>query len=107
MGERQRIVAEALDVPPIDAVCSFDELTASIVDRDSPVAVAQQVEQRVRDAVGDRSTCTIGCAPNRWLARIAADLDKPSGLGTLSPSELTGRLPDLDVEELPGVGKRM
>ena len=47
VGERQRIVAEALDVLPIDAVCSFDELTASIVDRDSPVAVAQQVEQRV------------------------------------------------------------
>ena len=96
-----------LDVLPIDAVCSIDELVASIEDRDSPVAIAQQVKRRVRDAVGDRITCSIGCAPNRWLAKIAADLDKPNGLTVLSPSELPGRLLDLDIEELPSVGKRM
>ena len=103
----QRIVAAVLDVLPIDAICSIDELTASIGDRDSPVAVAQQVKQRVRDAVGDRITCSIGCAPNRWLAKIAAELDKPDGLTVLSPSELPGRLLDLDIEKLPGVGRRM
>ena len=104
---QQRIVAAVLDVLPIDAVCSIDELVASIEDRDSPVAIAQQVKRRVRDAVGDRITCSIGCAPNRWLAKVAADLDKPNGLTVLSPSELPGRLLDLDIEELPGVGKRM
>ena len=104
---QQRIVSAVLDVLPIDAVCSIDELVASIEDRDSPVAIAQQVKRRVRDAVGDRITCSIGCAPNRWLAKIAADLDKPNGLTVLSPSELPGRLLDLDIEELPGVGRRM
>ena len=104
---QQRIVAAILDVLPIDAVCSIDELVASIEDRDSPVAIAQQVKRRVRDAVGDRITCSIGCAPNRWLAKIAADFDKPNGLTVLFPSELPGRLLDLDIEELPGVGKRM
>ena len=104
---QQRIVAAILDVLPIDAVCSIDELVASIEDRDSPVVIAQRVKQRVRDAVGDRITCSIGCAPNRWLAKIAADFDKPNGLTVLSPSELPGRLLDLDIEELPGVGRRM
>ena len=104
---QQRIVSAVLDVLPIDAVCSIDELVASIEDRDSPVAIAQQVKRRVRDAVGDRITCSIGCAPNRWLAKIAADLDKPNGLTVLFPSELPCRLLDLDIEELPGVGKRM
>ena len=99
---QQRIVVAVLDVLPIDAVCSIDELVASIEDRDSPVAIAQQVKRRVRDAVGDRITCSIGCAPNRWLAKIAADLDKPNGLTVLFPSELPGRLLDLDIEELPG-----
>ena len=93
---QQRIVAAILDVLPIDAICSIDELVASIEDRDSPVAIAQHVKRRVRDAVGDRITCSIGCAPNRWLAKIAADLDKPNGLTVLSPSELPGRLLDLD-----------
>ena len=60
----QRIVAAILDVLPIDAICSIDELVASIEDRDSPVVIAQQVKRRVRDAVGDRITCSIGCAPN-------------------------------------------
>ena len=104
---QQRIVAAILDVLPIDAICSIDELVASIEDRDSPVAIAQHVKRRVRDAVGDRITCSIGCAPNRWLAKIAADLDKPNGLTVLSPSELPDRLLDLDIKELPGVGKRM
>ena len=104
---QQRIVVAVLSVLPIDAVCSIDELVASIEDRDSPVSIAQQVKRRVRDAVGDRITCSIGCAPNRWLAKIAADLDKPNGLTVLSPSELPGRLLGLDIEELPGVGKRM
>ena len=103
----QRIVTAALDVLPIDAVCSIDELAASIGDHDSPVAIAQQVKQHVRDAVGDRITCSIGCAPNRWLAKIAADLDKPNGLTVFSPSELPGRLLDLDIEGLPGIGRRM
>ena len=103
----QCIVAAILDVLPIDAVCSIDELVASVEDRDSPVAIAQHIKRRVRDAVGDRITCSIGCAPNRWLAKIAADLDKPNGLTVLSPNELPGRLLDLDIEGLPGVGKRM
>ena len=107
MRVHQRIVAAVLDVLPIDSVCSIDELVASIEDRDSPVVIAQQVKRRVRDAVGDRITCSIGCAPNRWLAKIAAELDKPNGLTVLSPSELPGRLLNLDIEELPGVGKRM
>ena len=71
----QRIVAAILDVLPIDVICSIDELVASIEDRDLPVVIAQQVKRRVRDAVGDRITCSIGCAPNRWLAKIdAADI---------------------------------
>ena len=71
-----RIVAAVLDVLPIDAVCSIDELAATVAPRDVPTALAHQIKQRLRDAVGDHITCSIGYAPNRWLAKIAADLDK-------------------------------
>ena len=97
----------SLDVLPIDAVCSIDEFTASLVDRDCPAVVAHQLKRHVRDAVGSRITCSVGAAPNRWLAKIAADLDKPNGLTVLQPSAMPGRLLDLDLADFPGIAKRL
>ena len=57
--------------------------------------------------MGDHITCSIGYAPNRWLAKIAADLDKPDGLTVLHPRDLPGRLLTLDLEDVPGVATRM
>ena len=102
-----RIVAAVLGVLPIDAVCSIDELAATVEPRDVPAALTHQIKQRLRDAVGDRITCSIGYAPNRWLAKIAADLDKPDGLTVLYPRDLPGRLLTLDLEDVPGVATRM
>ena len=51
----------------------------------------------MRYAVGDHITCPIGCAPNRWLARIGANLDEPDGLTVLYPRDLLGRLLTLDL----------
>ena len=102
-----RIVAAVLDVLPIDAVCSIDEFAATVEPRDSPTALTHQIKQRLRDAVGECVTCSIGYAPNRWLAKIAADLDKPDGLTVLHPRDLPGRLLTLDLEDLPGVATRM
>ena len=76
-------------------------------DRDHPEVIAGRIKQRVREAVGERITCSIGCAPNRWLAKIAADLDKPDGLTVLSPGGLPGPLLSIGLEALPGVGRRM
>ena len=106
-AHHHRIVAAVLDVLPIDAVCSIDELAATVAPRDVPAALAHQIKQRLRDAVGDHITCSIGYAPNRWLAKIAADLDKPDGLTVLHPRDLPGRLLTLDLEDLPGVATRM
>ena len=102
-----RIVAAVLDVLPIEAVCSIDEFAATVEPRDIPAALTHQIKQRLRDAVGDHITCSIGYAPNRWLAKIAADLDKPDGLTVLHPRDLPGRLLTLDLEDVPGVATRM
>ena len=104
---QQRLVVAVLSVLPIDVICSIDELAAVLEDRDCPEETAGRIKQRVREAVGKHITCSIGCAPNRWLAKIAADLDKPDGLTVLGPSDLPGRLLNIGLEELPGVGRRM
>ena len=104
---QQRVVAAVLSVLPIDVICSIDELAAVLGRRDGPEDVAGRIKQRVREAVGKRITCSIGCAPNRWLAKIAADLDKPDGLTVLGPGDLPGRLLEIGLEDLPGIGRRM
>ena len=104
---QQRVVVAVLSVVPIDVICSIDELAAVLEDRDRPEAIAGRIKQRVREAVGERITCSIGCAPNRWLAKIAADLDKPDGLTVLDPGGLPGPLLPIGLEALPGVGKRI
>ena len=102
-----RVVAAVLSVLPVDVVCSIDELAAVLGERDRPEEVAGRIKRRIRRAVGERITCSIGCAPNRWLAKIAADLDKPDGLTVLFPDDLPGPLLDLGLDALPGVGGRM
>ena len=102
-----RIVAAVLSVLPVDVVCSIDELAAVLGERDCPEEVAGRIKRRLRAAVGERITCSIGCAPNRWLAKIAADLDKPDGLTVLLPGDLPGPLLGLGLDALPGVGGRM
>ena len=103
----RRIIAAVLSVLPIDVVCSIDELAAVLGERDRPEEVAGRIKARVRAAVGERITCSIGCASNRWLAKIAAELEKPDGLTVLLPADLPGPLLGLGLEALPGVGKRM
>ena len=102
-----RAVAAVLSVLPVDVVCSIDELAAVLGKRDRPEEIAGRIKRRIRTAVGERITCSIGCAPNRWLAKIAAGLDKPDGLKVLLPGDLPGPLRHLGLEALPGVGRRM
>ena len=102
-----RIIAAVLSVLPVDVVCSIDELAAVLGERDRPEEVAGRIKHSIRAAVGERITCSIGCAPNRWLAKIAAGLDKPDGLKVLLPGDLPGPLLHLGLDALPGVGERM
>ncbi len=51
-------------------------------------------------------TCSVGCAPVRFLAKIASDLDKPDGLFILKHEQVQDFLHTLSVEKIPGVGKK-
>ena len=97
----QRIVAAILDVLPIGVICLIDALAAFLEKRDRPEEIAGRIKRRVRDAVGKHIACSIGCATNRWLAKIAADLDKPNGLTMLSPGDVPGRMLNLGLVPTP------
>ena len=56
----------------------------------------------MREATG--LSCSIGVAPNKLLAKIASELDKPDGLTVIPPGEARARLADLPMEKLCGRG---
>ena len=66
--------------------------------------IARELKQAVRDATG--LSCSIGLAPNKLIAKIASELDKPDGLAIITEHEIEARLWPLPVRRLHGVGPK-
>jgi DNA polymerase IV len=96
---------------PVDEILSIDEVACVLPsDHATPLparALAVRVKAAVRAHAGECLTCSIGLAPNPWLAKIASDLEKPDGLVVIEQSELPERLYGLELRDLPGVGSQM
>jgi DNA polymerase IV (archaeal DinB-like DNA polymerase) len=65
---------------------------------------AQKIKQDVKTQVG--ISFTIGVGPNKIIAKIACDSQKPDGLTVVKPEEAAGFLASLPVDRLLGVGKK-
>jgi len=82
---------------------SIDEAFLDVSGRD-PVAVARAIKQRIRRETG--LTASVGVSYNKFLAKLASDMDKPDGLTVISPDRARRLLPTLPVQRLWGVGPR-
>lgn len=96
---------------PVTSVCSIDEMALRLdrLRRPLPAAIdlAKRIKAGLRRTMGECITCSIGLAPNRFLAKVASDMQKPDGLVILTAADLPGRLLDLELRDLPGIGRRM
>lgn len=66
--------------------------------------LAHRIKAAVREATG--LSCSIGIAPNKLLAKIGSDLDKPDGTTLLSPADLATRIWPLPVRRINGIGPK-
>lgn len=96
---------------PVTAVCSIDEAACRLMKNEAAVdaitAIAAAMKKGLAKNVGAYVKCSIGIASNRYLAKVATDLQKPDGFTILYPDDLPEALFCLDLRDLPGIGRNM
>ncbi len=95
---------------PVAHTPSIDEMVCQLIGREQEPprarAIALAIKQAIKDDVGETLRCSVGMAPNRYLAKIASDMQKPDGLIGLLPSQLPRAIAHLELRDLPGVGAK-
>ena len=86
---------------------SLDEAYLDVSDsphcKGSATLIAQEIRRRIFETVG--ITASAGVAPNKFVAKIASDWNKPDGLFLVRPDEVDAFVAELPVKKLFGVGK--
>jgi DNA polymerase IV len=104
--DSERIMAILADFTPLVEPLSLDEAFLDVSgSRDlhgSGVEIARRIKMRIRAEVG--LTASAGVAPNKFVAKIASDLEKPDGLVVVQPGQEAVFLRDLPLRRLWGVG---
>ncbi|WP_423148170.1 DNA polymerase Y family protein [Rubrolithibacter danxiaensis] len=72
-----------------------------------PVEVAKKIKKDIYNEVGDWLSCSIGIAPNAFLAKLASGLDKRNGLSVITHENIDTILSGLKLNQLPGIGRNM
>jgi DNA polymerase IV len=95
---------------PVTAVLSIDEMACRLIGRERPLLatmeLGRRVKARIREQVGPMLRSSVGIATNRYLAKVASDLEKPDGLVALPLDILPEALRQLTLRDLPGIGSR-
>ena len=82
----------------------YVDMTEVIQKYPKPLDLAFEVQRRVLEEVGLR--CSIGVAPNMFLAKMASDMKKPMGITVLRIRDVPEKMWPLPISEMRGVGKR-
>jgi DNA polymerase-4 len=105
------VIAEIERHIPVTRVCSIDEVACRLLDnendRDTAMALARRIKAGIRANVGTCLTSSVGIAPNRLLAKLASDLQKPDGLVVFAADDLPAALYPLALRDISGIGAKM
>ncbi|GIN60620.1 DNA polymerase IV 1 [Robertmurraya siralis] len=90
-------------VEPVSIDEGYVDITESF-ELGSPLEIAEQIQKRLIRQLD--LPCSIGVAPNKFLAKMASDMKKPLGITVLRKRDLPTVLWPLQVGEMHGVGKK-
>jgi DNA polymerase-4 len=107
----KKVLEVAESVLPIEEVCSIDEMRFRLIgvecEPENAVALAKKMKAAIREGVGEQMTCSVGIAPNSFLAKVGTDMQKPDGLVVLEAKDLPQKLFDLKLTDFAGINKKM
>jgi DNA polymerase-4 len=89
-------------VEPLSIDEAFLDVMGSRRLHGTPRQIAETIKERIRDELG--VTASVGVAPNKFLAKLASDMDKPDGLTVLDPDRIEQTLEGLPISRMWGVG---
>jgi DNA polymerase-4 len=96
------------EVTPLVQGLSLDEAFLDVTDSQQllgdAVSIARRVKARIREVT--RLTASVGVAPNKLVAKIASDLNKPDGLTVVTAQTVSRVLDPLPIRRLPGLGRK-
>lgn len=106
-----KILAEVVKHTPINKIWSIDELSSKLPPnkqtKEAASSVAARIKAGLTQNVGAYIKCSIGIAPNGFLAKVATDMMKPDGLVILDEDSMVNRLFALKLIDLPGINTNM
>jgi DNA polymerase-4 len=97
------------DYTPVVEGLSLDEayldVTASLALKGDAVSIARGIKDRIRATT--QLGASVGVAPNKLVAKIASELEKPDGLTVVTADQAIAVLDPLSVRRLPGLGRKL
>ncbi|MBS4191150.1 DNA polymerase IV [Bacillus sp. FJAT-49705] len=90
-------------VEPVSIDEGFIDITESF-EHGAPLEIAETIQKQIFERLD--LPCSIGVAPNKFLAKMASNMKKPMGITVLRKRDVPKILWPLEVEEMHGVGKK-
>lgn len=90
-------------VEPLSLDEAYLDVTENHKGNPSATLVAEEIRARIFEET--QLTASAGVAPNKFLAKVASDYNKPNGITVITPSRAQEFLDELDIKKFFGVGK--
>ena len=94
------VIPRSIDEAVVD-LSSYKNIYPDVVE------VAKKIKKDIFEEVGDYLKCSIGIAPNAFLAKLASDIEKPDGLTVINPENIDAVLKKLELTDFPGISTGM
>jgi DNA polymerase-4 len=90
-------------VEPLSLDEAYLDVTVNKFDYPSASILAREIREKIKDRTGLNASA--GISINKFIAKIASNINKPNGQKTIPPEEVIGFLETLDIRKFHGVGK--
>ena len=95
----------------VEEIWSIDEMACELTgkwqQREKACELALKIKKKIATTVGEELRCSIGIAPNPFLAKTASDMQKPDGLVVIEQQDLPQCLYHLELRDFGGIGRNM